>query len=707
MHTRAPSSTRPGRRVILRAASVAIAVVNIVASHHLVAAAENFNYRVGRAIRDVTGPPLDVQMWGFVREGQTTQGIHLRLWARTIIIAEPADNGARVALVTADLGSIPHPVKQSVVERLRENFGDTYRHDNVVIAATHTHAGPGGYSPVSAGSPLVSTFHREHFQKIVDAIYDSIVAADRDLQPGNVYVAAGRLENAGAQRSRTAYENNPASERARYDADTDQQMTLLKVVDESGGIATINWFALHPTSMTYNNRLISGDHKGYASAAWEMLEKTTYDRPDDFVAAFAQTNCGDVTPNLNLDNTGPGANDFESTQILGERQLAKARALADSATERLEGPIASHHRYVDFSNLEIADRFTSAGAQHTSPSAYGYAFAAGSTEDGGGHPLFREGMTKREKHIDALVGMAFKVPAPSDELRAAHAPKAILFAPGAVTPKPLQSQVQPLGLVRIGQLALIVGPAEFTTMAGRRIRATVADVLGSDVTHHVIAGYANSYAGYVTTKEEYETQQYEGGHTLFGPWTLAAYQQEYARLAADLATPSASDTTATPGEDWRTAENQPLAAASDASPANASLGDVAAPPHEAYRVGEIVTVSFWAANPNRAFATNSTYFTVEQQQETGDWATIATDRDWQTKSVWAPSDSAKTNTAQAATESDAATTSAAPLKLTISWAIPTDTPAGTYRIVYHAIAQATATESPKELRTASRTFRIQ
>ena len=71
-------------------------------------------------------------------------------------------------------------------------------------------------------------------------------------------------------------------------------------------------------------------------------------------------------------------------------------------------------------------------------------------------------------------------------------------------------------------------------MAGRRLRETVAEVLGESSLHVVLAGYANDYGGYVTTREEYATQQYEGGHTLFGPWTLAAYQQEFTRLGRAL-----------------------------------------------------------------------------------------------------------------------------------------------------------------------------
>ena len=46
----------------------------------------------------------------------------------------------------------------------------------------------------------------------------------------------------------------------------------------------------------------------------------SYTVDEEFVAAFAQSDPGDVTPNTNLDNTGPGETDVETTQIMGERQ---------------------------------------------------------------------------------------------------------------------------------------------------------------------------------------------------------------------------------------------------------------------------------------------------------------------------------------------------------------------------------------------------
>ena len=53
--------------------------------------------------------------------------------------------------------------------------------------------------------------------------------------------------------------------------------------------------------------------------------------------------------------------------------------------------------------------------------------------------------------------------------------------------------------------------------------------------HIVIAGLSNSYSHYITTFEEYQEQRYEGGSTLYGPHTLAAYQQIFDDLATKLA----------------------------------------------------------------------------------------------------------------------------------------------------------------------------
>ena len=58
----------------------------------------------------------------------------------------------------------------SVLEKLQAELGDVYQLDNLILAATHTHAVPGGYWHNGADTPLGSPFNPEHFQALVDGI---------------------------------------------------------------------------------------------------------------------------------------------------------------------------------------------------------------------------------------------------------------------------------------------------------------------------------------------------------------------------------------------------------------------------------------------------------------------------------------------------------------------------------------------------------
>merc|ERR1719290_537363 len=118
-----------------------------------------------------------------------------------------------------------------------------------------------------------------------------------------------------------------------------------------------------------------------------------------------------------------------------------------------------------------------------------------------------------------------------------HAPKPILLDTGelgfpwAWSPTIVDSQI-----LSVGQVAILAVPGEFTTMAGRRLRESVKEVMETDTEEVkvVVAGLSNTYTHYITTYEEYQMQRYEAASTLYGPHTLAAYQQQFSHLAAAL-----------------------------------------------------------------------------------------------------------------------------------------------------------------------------
>jgi hypothetical protein len=95
------------------------------------------------------------------------------------------------------------------------------------------------------------------------------------------------------------------------------------------------------------------------------------------------------------------------------------------------------------------------------------------------------------------------------------------------------SEVLPAQLLRLGPMVFAAVPGEPTTTAGRRLAAGLrASLAASGVTDVAVAPYANAYSGYITTRQEYLCQHYEGASTLYGPWTLAMWQSVFGELAA-------------------------------------------------------------------------------------------------------------------------------------------------------------------------------
>ncbi|GIY94893.1 neutral ceramidase [Caerostris extrusa] len=245
--------------------------------------------------------------------------------------------------------------------------------------------------------------------------------------------------------------------------------------------------------MNNTNYFISSDNKGYASVLFEqkMNGKVPIGK-GPFVAAFAQANEGDVSPNtkgprcvdtgLPCDvNTstcdgqnekciafGPGKDMFESTKIIGQMQYEKSLDLFKSAFSLVSGPIGFAHQYMDMSSQTVKINET-ANATTCKP-AMGYSFGAGTTDGPGGFD-FKQG-TKSGSLFWNLVRDL--ITTPSEEIKSCQYPKPVLLPTGEMKfPYAWQPFIVPTQILRLGQLAVVAVPAEFTTMSGRRTRNAV------------------------------------------------------------------------------------------------------------------------------------------------------------------------------------------------------------------------------------------
>ncbi|MEV6283246.1 neutral/alkaline ceramidase [Kribbella sp. NPDC051770] len=618
-------------------------------------------YLVGSGISDVTGPAAENGMMGYSKFGQNTTGIHQRLRARAFVVVDQGTQ-ERVAYVNADLGMIFQAQRDAVLAKLQTKYGGLYGERNVLLSATHTHSGPGGQSHNLAYNLSILGFQKQAFDATVDGIVEAVVEAHENLRPGDISLGRSELTNASVNRSRTAFDENPAADKAAFPQGIDPAVTVLRFQQGSKEIGAINWFATHPTSITNENTLISPDNKGYAAYRWEHdLKGVRYldDDSNGFVAAFPNTNAGDMSPNLNLrPGSGPTEDPLTNEQIIGQRQQQAAQQAYNGPRATIAGSVDARMRFVDMSAVQVDPRYTPDGQPHrTCPGVVGVSTLAGSVEDGPGIPIIPEGVTN--PFFELLKPFNVDVP---PWLISCQSPKAPAVPTGQLQATP---DVVPIQLVKLGQLHLIAVPGEVTIVSGLRLRRTVAQELGVPLENVLVQGYANAYSQYVTTPEEYQLQQYEGGSTLFGKYTLPAYQQEFAELAKALKTNQPVQLGTRPPRPITAELNLQTGVVLDAPPPFKSFGQVLTDAASAYQVNQTVTVAFVTGHPKNNLHRNGTFLEV-QKSVGGQWQRVADDGDWGTTYRWARGGIADS-------------------KATITW--KADAP-GTYRIVHHGDAKA-------------------
>jgi neutral ceramidase len=622
-------------------------------------------YHIGVGISDITGEAAGVGMMGYASLMEKTAGIHQRLRARAFIVQDPGTKKSIVIVIT-DTGLVTQAVHQAVLKRLAARFGSIYNEQNLILSATHTHAGPGGYSHYTLYNISILGFQKRTFDAMVDGIVEAIDKAHQHRAPGDILFNQGELTQASVNRSATAFRLNAAADRAAFPLEIDPLMSVLTFRQQGKSKGALSLFPTHATSMTNTNTLISGDNKGYAAYHWEHAHAgVRYDTDKaPFVAAFAQTNAGDMSPNLNLKpGSGPTEDQFENTRLIGLRQANKAIALSQQSGTPLTGGLDYRMRYVDMSRVSISGAYTPDGKPHTTcAAALGASFAAGSEEDGPGPGIANEGESN-----PFIAGVGRLVFTPSEDINACHGVKEVVIPVGDMHPHPWAPEVLPIQLVRLGQVYLATLPAEATIMSGYRIRRQLAHTLGTDINQVLVVGYTNAYAHYITTPEEYNLQSYEGGSTLFGPYTQPAYQQELDKLAMDMVNEHPTTNTSVPRDLSCCQSNFQPGVWFDMPSISNDFGSVVKDAQQAYRRGQLVETHFQTGHPKNNLRRNGSFLYV-QQLVRGTWTNVANDADWSTTYRW-------TRTFGAASVAE------------ISWKIPTDASLGTYRIVHHGEAK--------------------
>lgn len=211
---------------------------------------------------------------------EPAQGILDPIYARALVIS----NGVtKIGIVKLDTIAVTGEVHAELTAYASANLG--IPPENLIVAATHTHSGPGAMSKHRVWQLVGSDCYNDRqFRGLVDGCKAALAQADAALRRARV--GFGRT-----------FETTASHNRRGRPGIYDTELGIIKVVDAATGapIAAVLNFAVHGTKHGGSNMLYSADLMGEA-------ERTIEQRLGGGVAMFLNGAEGDVSPQ---GNSGP------------------------------------------------------------------------------------------------------------------------------------------------------------------------------------------------------------------------------------------------------------------------------------------------------------------------------------------------------------------------------------------------------------------
>ncbi len=440
----------------------------------------------------VSTPPVGTPMDGYSARQEVAQGVHDDLHARALVLD---DGTTRLALVSCDLLGVDRRLAARARQLIEGAMGIPAA--QVMIAATHTHAGPAG-------------LRREFDEPLVDLtarlVAGAVAAAGRSKRPAVLKAGCTAVDSVSQNR------RHPD-----WPIDSDLRLLLFDSPDPlEGPVAAVISFACHATVMNFDNLLISADYPGYAVAT---VQKVLPGLP----CLFLNGACGNVNP-IWMEQR------FSEAERVGSIVGAAAVRLIQELRPLGRGQRAHNIRWLEVTEKPVAAgrlvepvRLRSLSRQVELPLRPFLALDEYSTR------------------IEALEAQVAALPAdaPLDgrhhimqELTRYRTERMVAgYVAGEGSARAyLRPEVQAFSLGP--GLAILGLPGEFFVETGQAIRRATG------LPDLILACYANHYVGYVVPAEAYEQGGYEAGVTIFAPEAEEMIKGEAVQLLREVVTVS-------------------------------------------------------------------------------------------------------------------------------------------------------------------------
>lgn len=284
--------------------------------------------RLGVGRVDITPPPDAYhRSWGAALHDRA-EGIHRPLTATALALAPQSGDDMLCALFALDLGWMRADEMAALLARLREGTG--LPPDRVVVTFSHTHAGA-NLDLARAGEPGGEHI-APYLAALPERLLEAFAVARNRVAPVDLTYGRGRcalaLHRDARDEERDLFVCGP-----NPGGPSDDTVLVVRATGADGRpVADLVNYACHPTTLAWDNRLISPD---YAGALRETVERHT-----GVPCVFLQGAAGDLGPVRGFVGD-PGVADSNGRQ-LGFAALSAFEALPPPGRQwAYAGPVLS------------------------------------------------------------------------------------------------------------------------------------------------------------------------------------------------------------------------------------------------------------------------------------------------------------------------------------------------------------------------------
>lgn len=418
--------------------------------------------RAGATTVDIT-PAYSIPLSGYgARDGPSTD-VHDEIAARSLVL----DDGARaIGIVSVDVLNTSREVTAAVRRELAKRATHI---DDVLVAATHTHAAPYVPTTVLDIHPTLAVEEdvTPFVDDLVDACVEGLTTAHERLAPATVRIGTATAANVAENRRATEGWGVRVPK-----GEIDPELSVVDIETDTQEIVAFN-FALHPVCTTPGERSISADWPAYT---YERLEAES----DRLTPIFLNGAAGDINPRGKTGGSRTGEEVYRYMEAIGTDVAAAvldARRDARSNALVTRGPITAVRRSCRLPVKSVPEASV---------------------------------LRNRLERIDEAGDQNSKPTTDPSYLR-----ELLSIAEWGGTQLPTELQY-----FAVGGVGLLGMPGEIFARHGRDLKAQAA------VETLLPIGYANDYIGYVPTLDELENGGYEVRTAKIAPEGIVRFREE-------------------------------------------------------------------------------------------------------------------------------------------------------------------------------------